>query len=162
MRVRSMSVRRRASHRGRDMNRALIVCAALAAATAVHARAPKKPAAPAEPAENYEISDVRLGEEMSSACLPTPLNYEPYDGRNNLLIVETTDQSHAFLQLTGDCKFNTLMFASSIAAKTADGCVKAGDSIIVADSFGGAHECRISKISRWNPDATYLEEYDQG
>lgn len=144
------------------MKRVLIFCAALAAATAVHARAPKKPAAPAEPVEKYEVNDVRLGAEMTSVCLPTPMNYETYDGRNNLLVVDTAEQMHAFLQLAGDCNFNTLMFADSISAKTPDGCVKAGDSIIVADSFGGRRECRITRIFEWNPDATYLKEYDQG
>lgn len=144
------------------MKRVLVLCAALAAATAVHARAPKKPAAPAEPAENYEVNDVRLGAEMPSVCLPTPMNFEPYDGRNNLLIVETAEQTHAFLQLAGECNFNTLMFADSISAKTPDNCLRAGDSIVVADSFGGKRECRVTKISEWNPDATYLKEYDQG
>lgn len=143
------------------MKRILLVCGVLAVISAAHARPPKKPAAPAAPVETYDVSDIRLGEAMDAVCLKTPMKYEPYDGRDNLLIVGAADESSAFLQLSGDCKFNTLMFAASIAPKTADGCVKAGDALVVNDSFGASRECEIKKINKWNPDATYLENFDQ-
>jgi len=146
------------------MKRILLACAVLAAALAAEAREPKKkPPEPAAPAEAYESSDARMGEALSAVCLPSPARCETYDGRDNLLIAEAADGSHAFLHLSGDCNFNLLMFAQSFTPKTPDGCLKAGDAITVADSFGAAHECRITQINQWKPEATYLPDpdYDQ-
>lgn len=137
------------------------VCAALAAASAAYARAPKKSAPPAEPSETVKVNDVRLGEKLDSVCVPKPMSYEPYDGRDNLLIIEAKDHSSALLQLSGGCNFNMLMFAESIAPKTSDGCMTVGDDIVVADSFGAAHECKVAHINQWSPDKTYLKDYDE-
>ncbi len=161
--MRLMSVRRRVSPTGRIMKRILLVCAALAAALGADASLARKPTKPAaESAGPVEIDDVRMGETLSAVCLPSPATCETYDGRDNLLVAEATDGSHAFLQLSGDCRFNALMFAQSISPKTPNGCVKVGDVLVVADSFGGSSECRIARINRWKPEATYLEDYDQG
>lgn len=143
------------------MIRILTIFVALVAASAAYAKTSKKDKEPPPmpPAENYESSDVRMGDALDSVCLPSPTTTDTYDGRDNLLIVKTKDDTYAFLHLSGDCAFNMLMFAQSYTASTPDGCVKTGDSLIVADSFGDKRECKITQINAWDPDATNLQDY---
>lgn len=140
------------------MKKALIVIAAMLAATSGYAKE-KKPKEPAPPHAEAApaIVDVRLGDETDQICTAAPMTTEPYDGHDNVLIVEGADQSHAILALSGECDFNSLMFAEEIAP-SADKCLKKGDEIVVSDSFGGSRRCKVVKINAWNPDAEILPD----
>lgn len=140
------------------MKRLLIVCAALAAATPLLAK-DKKPKAepPAPPAIAYENDDMKMGDVLDQVCVASPMSVETYDGKDNLAIVEATDGSHAFLHLRGDCNFNSLMFAQSIAPKSGS-CLSAGDSIVVTGSFGAPRECSIAQINAWHPERDNLPD----
>lgn len=140
------------------MKRILIVCAALAAATPILAKEKKPKAEPAPPpAIAYENDDMKMGAALEQVCVATPMTVETYDGKDNLAIVEAADGSHAFLHLRGECNFNALMFAQSIAPKSGD-CLGAGDAIVVTDSFGGSRECTVAQVNAWHPERDNLPD----
>lgn len=137
------------------MKRLLIACLALAATTALAKPKPTKvePALPPPQAEALEESDVRMGEEIAKVCVNNPANGETYGGRDNVYVVDAKDGSHAFLHFAGDCEFNGLMFAQTIAPSTSDGCLAKGDALIVSDAFGGTMRCEITKLNAWRPES---------
>ena len=150
------------------MNRLLVLCAALLAASNAYAKPPKKPveplptAPPPAPSEAFETSDVKMGDALDQACLASPLTVETYDARDDLLIVPLTDGGHAFIHFESGCSFNTMMFADEVTPKSADGtCVKKGDAIFFSDGYGGGAACTIAQINRWHPERDALPDTEE-
>lgn len=138
------------------MKRFILLAGALCAATAAAASEPRKPKKqePAPPPldERPLVDDARVGEEISEACFAFDAGGQTIDGRDNIVVLKTSDGGEAVLQLSG-CSFNALMFASSFSAK--DGvCASVGDSLVVG-GYGDPAQCRIRHINRWRAERAH-------
>jgi hypothetical protein len=103
------------------MKKLLLLAAALAAATSVHAREPKKkPEAPSPiPTPTYELEDPQMGETVSEACLASAPEIEIYDSREDVAIARGADGGSFFFQFKGRCNSNHMMFAKKLKLRGA-------------------------------------------
>lgn len=144
------------------MKNIIVLAAALAVATSVHAREPKKKpeAPPPPPSPTYELEDPQMGEAVSEACLAAAPEVETYDSRSDVVIMRGAEGGRFFFHFKGQCNANTMMFAEKVASADGDACVKEGEALVFTTSFGDASKCEVSSINRWLDEEEIRPEDD--
>ena len=111
--------------------------------------------APGEPTkkgiEKY-AGDPRLGDETNKICFTSSIDGFSMNDRDTVLLHD--GNKRYMVEVTGTC-FD-LENAESIALDDTTGCLTPGDSIVVAETFGGSfgsRRCMIRKIYNWDRNA---------
>ena len=112
-----------------------------------------------------QTPDPRIGEAVDNICFQSGINgWKPVKGEDDVVLLEYGVRDWYRVELLGPCDESTLNFAQRIAIDSwpGSGCITRGDTIYVEDTSNFNRRCTITKIYKWDEDATAGDEEGSG
>lgn len=111
-----------------------------------------------EPGEKVPLdSDPRIGDKVSQVCFTRNIHsWDNVDNDRNALILKMTNREAYKLKLSVGCDPDWAMSHIAVISRGGASCYSAGDTIRTDATTSRDYRsvCTITRINKWDPDAT--------
>jgi uncharacterized protein DUF6491 len=105
----------------------------------------------------------RLGPKVERICFGRTINgWKTVDGHGDAVLLSKGVNDWFLVEVSGNCRARDFKFVQAIGIenRSAGGCIRRGDYILVESGGGFTNRCFIQRIYEWNDDAPEEEAGD--